>query len=51
MKIGLALGSGGERGIAHLGVLKAIEKHGLTIDYISGSSMGAFVGAAYSAGV
>jgi NTE family protein len=51
MKIGLALGSGGARGIAHLGVLKAIEKHGLTIDYISGSSMGAFVGAAYSAGV
>lgn len=50
MKIGLALGSGGARGIAHLGVLKAIEEYGLKIDYVSGSSMGAFVGAAYAAG-
>ena len=50
MKIGLALGSGGARGIAHLGVLKAIEEYGLKIDFVSGSSMGAFVGAAYAAG-
>lgn len=50
MKIGLALGSGSARGIAHLGVLKALEENNVIIDYIAGSSMGAFIAAAYAAG-
>lgn len=50
MKIGLALGSGSARGIAHIGVLKALEELNIPIDLIAGSSMGAFVGAAYAAG-
>jgi len=50
MKIGLALGSGSARGIAHLGVLKALEEHKINVDFIAGASMGAFVGAAYAAG-
>lgn len=49
-KIGLALGSGGSRGFAHLGVLKVLERENISIDYISGSSMGSLVGALYSAG-
>ena len=48
VKIGLALGAGGARGLAHLGVLKALEKTGVRISYIAGSSMGALIGAAYS---
>jgi NTE family protein len=46
--IGLALGSGGAKGYAHIGVLKALEKEGIEIDYIAGSSAGALVGAFYS---
>ncbi|MCF7803515.1 MAG: patatin-like phospholipase family protein [Candidatus Marinimicrobia bacterium] len=49
MKIGLALGSGGARGLAHIGVLKALRERNIQIKYISGSSMGAFVGAVYAA--
>jgi len=41
-KIGLALGSGGFRGFAHIGVIKTLEKHGIPVDYISGSSAGAW---------
>ena len=48
MKIGLALGSGGARGLAHIGVLKALVARGVEISYISGSSMGALVGAVYA---
>ncbi len=48
-KIGLALGSGGARGFAHIGVLKVLEKHNIPIDFISGSSAGAIVGSLYSA--
>ena len=47
-KIGLTLGSGGARGIAHIGVLKVLEKYNIPIDYIAGASSGAFVGAYYS---
>lgn len=50
-KIGLALSSGGARGLAHIGVLKVLEKNKIPIDFISGTSMGAFVGAIYSAEV
>lgn len=49
-KIGLALGAGGARGFAHIGVLKALEKKGIPIDFIAGSSMGALVGSLYGSG-
>ncbi|MFH1139153.1 MAG: patatin-like phospholipase family protein [Pseudomonadota bacterium] len=46
--IGLALGAGGARGLAHVGVLKALEQSGIKISFIAGSSMGALIGAAYA---
>lgn len=48
LKIGLALGSGAARGLAHIGVLKALEEKGVPIDMIAGSSIGALVGACYA---
>jgi NTE family protein len=50
-RIGLALGGGGARGIAHIGVLKVLEKEGIPIDLIVGTSMGALVGGAYASGI
>ncbi len=47
--VGVALGSGGMRGIAHIGVLQVLEEAGIPIDFVSGASVGAFVGAAYAA--
>jgi len=47
-KIGLALGSGGFRGPAHIGVIKTLLKHNIPIDYIAGASIGALVGAYYA---
>jgi len=49
-KVGLVLSGGGAKGFAHIGVLKEIEKAGLQIDYIGGTSMGAIVGGLYAAG-
>jgi NTE family protein len=49
-KVGLVLSGGGAKGLAHIGVLKVIEEAGVRIDYIGGTSMGAIVGALYSAG-
>lgn len=49
--IGLALGSGSARGWAHIGVLRELEQAGIRPDVIAGTSIGAFVGAAYAAGV
>ena len=49
-KIGLALGSGAARGWAHIGVIKALEKENIPIHFISGSSVGSYVGAVYSGG-
>lgn len=49
--IGLALGAGSARGLAHIGVLKVLEAEGLVPDVIAGTSMGALVGALYAAGV
>lgn len=46
-KVGLALGSGGARGLAHIGVLKALVENNIPIDMIAGSSAGALVGALY----
>ncbi|WP_210363709.1 patatin-like phospholipase family protein [Bacillus sp. REN3] len=48
--VGLALGSGGARGFAHLGVIKVLHEEGIPIDLIAGSSMGALVAAFYGAG-
>jgi NTE family protein len=48
-KIGLALGSGGARGLVHLGVIKTLVKNNIPIDYIAGTSIGACVGAMYAA--
>ncbi|MGE4609942.1 MAG: patatin-like phospholipase family protein [Paracoccaceae bacterium] len=49
-KIGLALGSGGARGWAHIGVIRALEERGIVPDVVVGTSMGALVGAAYVGG-
>lgn len=47
---GLTLSGGGAKGIAHIGVLKAIDSAGLKIDYITGTSMGSVMGALYAVG-
>lgn len=47
-KIGLVLGGGGARGLAHIGVLKILEKNKIPIDYIAGTSIGAVIGALYA---
>lgn len=47
-KLGLALGSGGALGFAHIGVLKSLEENKIPIDFIAGSSAGAIVGAHYA---
>ena len=49
-KIGLALGSGGARGFAHIGLLKVLKREGIEVDYIAGSSMGALIGCFYASG-
>ncbi len=49
-QISLVLGSGGARGLAHIGVIRALERHGWRINAISGSSMGALIGGFYAAG-
>lgn len=49
-KIGLTLSGGGAKGLAHIGILKAIDSAGLKIDYITGTSMGAIVGGLYASG-
>lgn len=49
-KIGLTLSGGGVKGLAHIGILKAIDSAGLKIDYITGTSMGSVVGGLYAAG-
>lgn len=50
-RVGLALGGGAARGLAHFGVLQALEAGGVPIDYVAGVSAGAVVGAIYCAGV
>ena len=50
-KIGLALGGGGARGAAHIGVLRVLEKENIPVDYLVGTSAGAFIAALYSGGV
>lgn len=49
-KVGLVLSGGGAKGIAHVGVIKALEENGIPVDYVTGTSMGAIVGSLYSCG-
>ncbi len=49
--VGLALGGGGARGLAHIGVLKVFEEEGIPVHHLSGASVGALIGALYAAGV
>ncbi|KAL2005160.1 hypothetical protein VTN00DRAFT_3010 [Thermoascus crustaceus] len=46
--VGLVLGGGGARGIAHVGVIKALEEAGIPIDIVGGTSIGSFIGALYA---
>ena len=48
MKLGLALGGGGVRGLAHIGVLKVLEREKIPIFCIAGSSIGAIIGGTYA---
>lgn len=50
IKVGLVLSGGGAKGLAHIGALKIIEKAGVRIDYIGGTSMGAIIGSLYASG-
>jgi len=50
-KIGLALGAGSARGVAHIGVLKALEAEGINIDYLAGTSIGSMIGSFYAVGM
>jgi NTE family protein len=50
-RIGLALGGGGARGAAHVGVLRVLEREGIHVDMIAGTSIGAIVGGLYCAGL
>lgn len=49
--LGLALSGGGARGLAHIGVLKVLEREGIPFDGLTGSSMGGIIASAYAAGV
>jgi NTE family protein len=49
-KVGVVLSGGGALGLAHIGVLKALEENNIPIDYITGTSMGALIGSLYAAG-
>lgn len=48
--VGLVLSGGGAKGIAHIGVIKALEENGIPVDYVAGTSMGAIIGALYAIG-
>ncbi|WP_028889821.1 patatin-like phospholipase family protein [Tenacibaculum ovolyticum] len=49
-KVGLVLSGGGAKGFAHIGILKELEKAGVQVDYVGGTSMGAIVGGLYASG-
>ena len=50
IKLGLALGSGGAKGFAELGAIKAFEENGIEFDVIAGTSIGSIIGAFYANG-
>lgn len=49
-RIGLALSSGGAKGLAHIGVLQVLEENGIEVDIVAGTSMGAYIGALWAFG-
>ena len=49
-KVGVALSGGGSKGIAHIGVLKILEKYNIPIDFVAGTSIGAVIGSLYCSG-
>ena len=49
--VGLALGGGFARGLAHIGVLKVLEEEGIPVNFIAGTSVGSVIGAAYCSGI
>lgn len=49
-KIGVTLSGGGAKGLAHIGILKAIDSAGIKVDYLTGTSMGSIIGALYCIG-
>jgi len=51
LTLGIALGGGFARGIAHIGVLKVLEQENIPVDYVAGTSVGAIIGALYCAGM
>jgi len=50
-RVGLALSGGGARGLAHIGVLKVLEREGIPVDFLAGTSMGGVIAAAYASGL
>ncbi len=50
IKVGLVLSGGGAKGLAHIGVLKVIDRLGIRVDYVAGTSMGAIIGSLYASG-
>ena len=50
-RVGLVFSGGAAKGLAHVGVLKALEEHEIPIDYIVGTSMGGIIGGCYAAGM
>ena len=48
--VGLVLSGGGAKGIAHIGVIKALEENNIPIDFVTGTSMGSIVGGLYACG-
>lgn len=50
IRVGLALSSGGAKGLAHIGVIQVLEENGIKVDVIAGTSMGAYVGGMWAAG-
>lgn len=50
-KIGLALSGGGARGLAHIGVIKVLERRGIPVQFLAGTSMGGVIAAGYAAGM
>ena len=49
-RVGVVFSGGGAKGLAHIGVLKALEENNIPIDYVAGTSMGSIIGALYALG-
>ena len=49
-KVAIVFGGGAARGLAHIGVIKALEENDISFDYVAGTSVGSLIGAFYAAG-